>query len=65
MTRVYYMVGTDGYFTRCNTLASAEKQKSAHPRYIIRTCYEEIIEEKPKLSEKRLAWLKNKNNKNV
>ena len=57
MTRVYYMVGTNGYETRCNTLASAQKQASADSRYRIRTCYEEVEEEKPTLSPMRKAMI--------
>lgn len=48
MTRVYYLVGTDGYTTRCNTYASAVKQASANKRFSIETCYEEIEEGKAK-----------------
>lgn len=48
MTRVYYLVGTDGYTTRCNTYASAVKQASADKRFSIETRYEEIEEGKAK-----------------
>lgn len=48
MTRVYYLVGTDGYTTRCNTYASAVKQASADKRFSIETRYEEIEKGKAK-----------------
>lgn len=48
MTRVYYLVGTDGYTTRCNTYASAVKQASTDKRFSIETHYEEIEEGKAK-----------------
>ena len=57
MTRVYYMVGRDGYETRCNTLASAQTQAKAGNGYHIRTCYETIEEKKPTLSPIRKAMI--------
>lgn len=57
MTRVYYMVGRNGYETRCNTYGSALKQAAADRNYRIRLCYEEVEEKKPTLSPMRKAMI--------
>lgn len=57
MTKVYYMVGTNGYATRCNTLRIAQDLAKTNKLFSISTCYEEIEEEKPTLSTKRQAMI--------
>ena len=46
MTRVYYMVGANGYYTRCNSYKGALEQQMIGAmngvQYEIKTCYEPI-----------------------
>ena len=61
MTRVYYMVGANGYYTRCNSYKGALEQQMLGAmngiQYEIKTCYEPIEKQKPILSVLRQAML--------
>lgn len=61
MTRVYYMVGANGYYTRCNSYKGALEQQMLGAmngiQYEIKTCYEPIEKSKPILSVLRQAML--------
>ena len=62
MTRVYYMVGANGYYTRCNSYKGALEQQMIGAmngvQYEIKTCYEPIEKPKPILGSLRQAMLK-------
>ena len=61
MTRVYYMVGANGYYTRCNSYKGALEQQMIGAingvQYEIKTFYEPIEKPKPILTALRQAML--------
>lgn len=61
MTRVYYMVGTNGYYTRCNSYKGALEQQMIGAmngvQYEIKICYEPIEKPKPILGTLRQTML--------
>ena len=61
MTIVYYMVGANGYYTRCNSYKGALEQQMIGAingvQYEIKTCYEPIEKPKPILTVLRQTML--------
>lgn len=58
MNKIYYKVGANGYYTRCNTYAEMLKQKALNPNYTFEVCMEQIEEKKPGISPLRAELLK-------